>query len=228
MTRKEEILTNAPIGQWVSKTNLMSDYIGDLDLLDSAFRAYDSSVAKSHDSNVVFAINHLWDTIDSINTLLSTGVLSLKNLLVDSATFRIIRTGMLVADSAIVDSAFIRDLRVAGHLNVDSAEFDIINVNTINVDSGGTLYIDSATVNYLNANYILTDSAKVNHLEAGSIIADSATIDSAFINNLTVSQSFTFDSNKFTDAHLLTVKNEAGTIVLAGYMLSTDPNIGTP
>ena len=29
--RKETILTNAPIGQWVSKTNLMSDYIGDLD-----------------------------------------------------------------------------------------------------------------------------------------------------------------------------------------------------
>ena len=44
MTRKEEILTNAPIGQWVSKTNLMSDYIGDLDLLDSCvFRAYDST-----------------------------------------------------------------------------------------------------------------------------------------------------------------------------------------
>ena len=228
MTRKEEILTNAPIGQWVSKTNLMSDYIGDLDLLDSAFKEYDSSIAKSHDSNIVFAINHLWDTVDSINTLLATGVLSLKNLLADSATFRIIRTGMLVADSAIVDSAFINDLTVIGKLDVESAEFDIINVNTINVDSGGTLYIDSATVNYLNANFILTDSAKVNHLEAGSIIADSATIDSAFINNLTIDSSFTFDNNKFTDAHLLTVKNEAGTVVLAGYMLSTDPNIGTP
>lgn len=228
MTRKEEILTNAPIGQWVTKTNLMSDYIGDLDLLDSDFRKYDSTAAKSNDSNIVMSINYLWNTVDSINQLLGSGVLVMQNLLADSATFRIIRTGMLVADSAIVDSAFINDLTVIGKLDVESAEFDIINVNTINVDSGGTLYIDSATVNYLNANFILTDSAKVNHLEAGSIIADSATIDSAFINNLTIDSSFTFDNNKFTDAHLLTVKNEAGTIVLAGYILSTDSDIGTP
>lgn len=228
MTRKEEILTNAPIGQWVTKTNLMSDYIGDLDLLDSAFRAYDSDIYKSNDSNVVFAINYLWDAIDSINSLLNSGVLTLKNIKADSATFRIIRAGMLVADSATIDSAYIQDLTVSGVLDVDSAEFDIINVNTINVDSGGTLYIDSATVNYLNANFILTDSAKINTLTSGSIISDSATIDSAFINNLTVSESFTFDSNKFTDAHLLTIKNEAGTIVLAGYILSTDSDVGTP
>jgi len=228
MTRKEEILTNAPIGQWVSKTNLMSDYIGDLDLLDSAFLEYDSTAGKSNDSNIVMSINYLWDTVDSINTLLSAGVLSLKNLLADSATFRIIRAGMLVADSATVDSAYIRNLTVSDVLDVDSAEFDIINVNEINVDSGGTLFIDSATVNYLNAHYILTDSAKINKLTTKSIISDSATIDSAFINNLTIDSSFTFDNNKFTDAHLLTVKNEAGTIVLAGYMLSTDPNIGTP
>lgn len=228
MTRKEEILTNAPIGQWVSKTNLMSDYIGDLDLLDSAFRIYDSSIYKSNDSNVVFAINYLWDTIDSINSLLSSGVLALKNLKADSATFRIIRAGMLVADSATIDSAYINELVVNGKLDVESAEFDIINVNQINVDSGGTLFIDSATVNYLNAHYILTDSADINKLTSGSIISDSATIDSAFINNLTVSQSFTFDSNKFTDTHLLTIKNEAGTIVLAGHILTTDPDVSIP
>ena len=208
MTRKEEILTNAPIGQWVTKTNLMSDYIGDLDLLDSAFRMYDSSIYKSNDSNIVFAINYLWDTIDSINSLLSSGILKLANLQADSATFRIIRTGLLVADSAIVDSANINDLTVTGKLDVESAEFDIINVNEINVDSGGTLYIDSATVNYLNAHYILTDSAKINKLTTKSIISDSATIDSAFINNLTIDSSFTFDNNKFTYAHLFTVKNE--------------------
>ena len=100
MTRKEEILTHAPIGQWVSKTNLMSDYIGDLDLLDSSFRAYDSDINKSNDSNVVFAINYLWDAIDSINQLLNSGVLVLKNLKADSATFRIIRasSGLLCRD----------------------------------------------------------------------------------------------------------------------------------
>ena len=54
--RKERILTNAPIGQWVSKTNLMSDYIGDLDNLDSTFQEYDADSAKHHDSNIVAAI----------------------------------------------------------------------------------------------------------------------------------------------------------------------------
>lgn len=228
MTRKETILTNAPIGQWVSKTNLMSDYIGDLDLLDSSFRAYDSSIYKSNDSNVVFAINYLWDTIDSINTLLSSGVLKLKNLQADSATFRIIRAGMLVADSATVDSAYIRNLNVSGVLDVDSAEFDIINVNTIDVDSGGTLFIDSATVNILNANFIVTDSARIDNLRVGSLIGDSATIDSAFISDITVNTSFTFDNNKFTDTHLLTIKNEAGTTVLAGHILTTDPDVSIP
>ena len=228
MTRKEEILTNAPIGQWVSKTNLMSDYIGDLDLLDSAFLEYDSTAGKSNDSNIVMSINYLWDTVDSINSLLSSGVLTLKNLLADSATFRIIRAGMLVADSATVDSAYIRNLTVSGVLDVDSAEFDIINVNTINVDSGGTLFIDSATVNMLNANFIVTDSARIDNLRVGSLIGDSATIDSAFISNMTIDGSFTFDNNVFTDTHLLTIKNESGTIVLAGHILTTDPDVSIP
>lgn len=228
MTRKETILTNAPIGQWVSKTNLMSDYIGDLDNLDSSFRLYDSDVNKSHDSSIVDAINFTWDAVDSINQLLNSGLLVMKNLLADSATFRIIRTGMLVADSATIDSAYIQDLTVSGRLDVESAEFDRINVNSINVDSGGTLFIDSATVNVMNAHFLLTDSAKINNIVTNSFIVDSATIDSATIGDLTIDSSFTFDNNKFTDAHLLTIKNEAGTIVLAGYILSTDSDVGTP
>ena len=226
--RKETILTNAPIGQWVSKTNLMSDYIGDLDNLDSSFQEYDYDSAKHHDSNIVAAINFVWDTVDSINQMLNSGVLRMKNLLADSATFRIIRAGMLVADSATIDSAYIQNLTVNGFLNVDSAEFDRINVNTINVDASGTLFIDSATIHTLNADFILTDSARIDNMRVGSIIADSATIDSAFIGELTIPTSFTFDNNKFTDAHLLTIKNEAGTTVMGGYILSTDPNIGNP
>lgn len=226
--RKERILTNAPIGQWVSKTNLMSDYIGDLDNLDSTFQEYDVDSAKHHDSNIVAAINFVFDITDSINKMLNSGVLRMKNLLADSATFRIIRAGMLVADSATIDSAYIQNLTVNGFLNVDSAEFDRINVNTITVDSGGTLFIDSATIHTLNANFILTDSARIDELRVGSIISDSATLDSAFVSDITIDSSFTFDNKKFTDAHLLTLKNEAGTIVMGGYILSTDPNLGNP
>jgi len=228
MTRKEQIITNAPIGQWVSKTNKMSDYIGDLDELDSDFKLYDSSEGKSHDSNIVEAINFLWDTVDSINTLLSTGNLRLKNIIADSGTFRIIRTGMLSADSATIDSANIHDLTVTGVLDVESAEFDRINVNYIHVDSGARLIIDSAIVNHLHAKFITTDSAKITNLTTSELIADSATIDSAGINHLVIDSSMTFDNKKFTHAPLLTIKNETGIVVLSGYFLSTDSDIRIP
>ena len=228
MTRKEEILTHAPIGQWVSKTNLMSDYIGDLDNLDSSFRNYDSDANKSHDSSIVDAINHAWDTIDSINQTLASGVLTLKQVIADSSTFRVIRAGMLVADSATIDSAYVKDLTVTGILDVDSAYFDTITIKRLTVESDGNTFIDSAVVNRLNANFLLTDSAHINTLSAGSIVADSATIDSSTIGNLTIDSSFNFDDKLFTHSHLLTIKNEAGTIVYSGYVLSTDSAIGTP
>lgn len=228
MTRKETIVTNAPIGQWLTKTNLMSDYIGDLDELDSGFREYDLDSAKHHDSSVVMAINYLWDTVDSINTLLSQGSLALKTLTADSATFRIIRTGMLIADSATIDSANIANLTVTGKLIAESAEFDRINVNQIDLLPGANLFIDSATINTLNATNIVIDSASITNLSASSIIADSGTFDSATINDLLIPSggTFTFDGNVFTDTHLLTVKNEAGTIVLTGYFLTTNSDIG--
>lgn len=228
MSRKEEILTNAPIGQWVSKTNLMSDYIGDLDELDSDFSAYDSSYGKSHDSSIVDAINYMWDTVDSINTLLSTGNLRLSNIIADSGTFRIIRAGMLVADSATIDSANIHNLSVTGVLDVESGEFDRITVNRIHVDNGASLIIDSAIVNTLHAKFITTDSATITNVVSKNIVADSATIDSAFIDHLIVGQTLTFDNVEFRNSKLLTIKNETGTVVLSGYFLSTTNVAGTP
>lgn len=228
MARKEEILTNAPIGQWVSKTNLMSDYIGDLDELDSDFKIYDSDYGRSHDSNIVSAINFMWDTVDSINTLLSTGNLRLQNIIADSGTFRIIRTGMLVADSATIDSANIHNLTLTGKLDVESADFDRINVNRIHVDSAASLIIDSAIVNHLHAKFITTDSASITNIVSQNVIADSATIDSAFIDHLTIGQTFTFDNVELRNSKLLTVKAEDGTVVLSGYFLSTSSVAGTP
>lgn len=228
MSRKEEILTNAPIGQWVSKTNLMSDYIGDLDELDSDFKAYDSNAGKSHDSNIVSAINFMWDTVDSINTLLSTGNLLLKNIIADSGTFRIIRTGMLVADSATIDSANINNLVITGLFDAESAEFDRINVNRIHVDNGANLIIDSAIVNHLHTKFLTSDSATITNIVSKNIVADSATIDSATIDHLIVSQTLTFDNVEFRNTKKITVKNETGTVVLSGYFLSTSNVAGTP
>lgn len=228
MSRKEEILTNAPIGQWVSKTNLMSDYIGDLDELESDFGVYDSNAGKTHDSNIVSAINFMWETVDSINSLLSTGNLLLKNIIADSGTFRIIRAGLLVADSATIDSASIANLTVTGVLDVDSGKFNKIDVNRIHVDDGANLIIDSAIVNRLHTKFLTTDSATITKVVAKNIDADSATIDSAFIDHLTIGQTLTFDNVEFRNSKLLTVKNETGTVVLSGYFLSTSSTPGTP
>ena len=231
MTRKENILTHAPIGQWVAKTNKMSDYIGDLDLLDSAFLAYDSSVGHRNDSNVVEAINFLWTAVDSVYRQLTQGVLRLGNLTADSGTFRIIRVGMMQADSATIDSAYIQNLTVAGKLDVESAEFDIINVDYIDVGQNGTLTIDSATVRTMNAQFLLADSARIAQATINNIMADSATIDSATINDTLVIGTggiIQIDGVDLTDAKKLEIKNESGTVVLAGYMLSTSNTLGTP
>lgn len=232
MTRKENILTFAPIGQWVAKTNLMSDYIGDLDLLDSAFLRFDSALGKSNDSNVVQAINFLWTAVDSVYNQLSQGVLTLGNLTADSGTFRVLRTGMLQADRVTIDSAYIENLTVSGKLDVDSAEFDIINVDYIDVMAPhGTLTIDSATVHTLNAEFVISDSAQIATLTSNDIRADSATIDSARINSTLIMSHgaiLRIDGTDLTDAKKLEIKNESGTVVLAGYMLSTSNTIGTP
>jgi hypothetical protein len=117
-------------------------------------------------------------------------------------------------------------------LDVDSADFDVLNVDYINVaDPHASLTIDSATVHTLNAQFLLSDSARINTLSSTNILADSATIDSARISSTLI-----FDTNAIlridgvdlTDAKKLEIKNESGTIVLAGYMLSTSNTIGTP
>jgi len=221
MARKETIVTNGPIGQWVAKTNKMSNYIGDLDNLDSAF---DSAGA---DSNIVSAINFIYEKVDSAYDMIfgdSAGTIKVGSIVADSATFRILRAGMMLADSADVDSAWIRDLTVSGRLIVDSAHFNNLHVNNITMDSGEFLTIDSATINDLHANNLTADSAEVNRLRATHLHADSATIDSATIDHLYV-QKFNIDGVELDHVKKFTVKLENGSIALSGYFLSTDSDL---
>jgi len=68
MTRKIQIDLVDAIGTFMTKTNQLSDYIGDLDNLDSAF------VNNFADSNIVSSLNYLSDKLDSIgNVLFGTG-----------------------------------------------------------------------------------------------------------------------------------------------------------
>lgn len=224
MTRKVQIDLVDAIGTFMNKTNLMSDYIGDLDDLDSDFFLH-------ADSSLVSAMNQLSVSFDSINNKLfgvPPGTLLVTGFDGDSATFKRLRVGTLTADSATIDSATIRNLDVTGLMTADSARFATINVDSIGVDPGATLTIDSAIVTNATITSVTIDSATIGRLSAGFAEIDSATIDSATITNLEVTK-LIIDSNRYEldNAKRFTVKNEAGTIVLDGYFLSTsdDPTI---
>lgn len=215
MSRKVVVDLVDAIGTFVSKTNLMADYIGDLDNLDSSFATFDSSI--------VSALNGISDDIDSIsNRLFGSGnsILKVTGFNGDSAIFNRLRVGELTADSALIDSATIRNLHVTGTFYADSARFETIHVDSIGLESDGAITIDSATINHINVKSMVIDSARINRLTTGFADIDSATIDSATITNLEVTK-LTMEGVELDNIKRFTVKDEAGTIVLDGYMLST-------
>lgn len=189
MARKITVdFTNA-IGTFMAKTNLMSDYLGDLDDLDSEF------ADNFADSNIVSALNHLVSMIDSINDRLfsDSDHWQLRGLKADSADFKRLRVGYMEVDSAIIDSAEIRNLTV-DHLTVDSA-----------------------TIRRLEVSEAIIDSAYI----------DSATIDNAYITNFHFNDSDEVEK-ELDHMKLLTIKEESGGVVLAGYFMSTTDVAGIP
>lgn len=224
MTRKVTTDLVDAIGTFMSNTNLMSDYIGDLDNLDSSF------TLDFADSNLVSAINNAGDKLDSIGTVLfsGTGNLFVKGFIGDSAEFKRIRVGKLIADSATIDSATIGHLYVTGTMFADSARFKNITVDSIGVEPGAILTIDSAYVNNLRVNSLTIDSATVDRLTANMAIITRADIDSATIEELTVTR-LIMDSDRIEldNVKRFTVKDDSANIVLDGYFLSTnnDPTI---
>ena len=59
MARKVTVDLTDAVGSFMTKTNLMSDYMGDLDDLDSTF--------DSANTTLVQALNKVGDNVDSIN-----------------------------------------------------------------------------------------------------------------------------------------------------------------
>ena len=117
MARKIIVNAGDAIGSLVSKNNQMSNYLGDLDLLDSHFATSqlvdDPDVGKFDDSSFVKAINHLHYELDSINSYLTGGTASLTVDFIrgDSARFTNLSVGSITIDSATIDSAFVGLLR---------------------------------------------------------------------------------------------------------------------
>jgi len=189
MARKITVDFVNSIGTFMAKTNQMSDYLGDLDDLDSEF------ADNFADSNIVSALNHLVGMIDSINDRLfsDSDHWQLRGLKADSADFKRLRVGFMQVDSAIIDSAEIRNLDV-DHLTVDSATIRRLEVSEAIIDSA---YIDSATIDHAYiSNFHFNDESEVEQ--------------------------------ELDEMKLLTIKEESGGVVLAGYFMSTTDVAGTP
>lgn len=151
MARKVVVDLVDAVGTFMAKTNYMSDYLGDLDGLDSAFKD------NYADSNFVSALNHLNHMIDSMFDRIFSDSADFRfhSVIGDSADFKRLRVGALIADSAVIDSAEIRNLDV-DHLTVDSATIKRLTVSEAIIDSA---YIDSATINdAFITNLIMNDS----------------------------------------------------------------------
>ena len=244
MARKIIVNTSDAIGSMVSKVNQMSNYLGDLDNLDSSFKisqyADSPDIGKFDDSSFVKALNHLHYELDSINSYLTSGTanLTVNGITGDSARFTRLTVGSLIVDSAQIDSAFVGLLR-GNHLNYDNADFDSARITNL---SGRNLNFDSADIITIRSEETFGDSARITSISGsgtlnyatgrfGTMDADSigfinASVGTLTANTVTVNDKLSFDSQDMIDAKLFTVKDSAGTNLLAGYLLSTSTTPG--
>ena len=126
MTRKINVDLTHSIGTFMSKVNQFSDFIGDLDNLDSSF-------ANAHaDSNIVSALNHVGTLIDSLN----------DHLFGDSpgAIINRLTVGEAIIDSAVIDSATITHAYITNFNMNDqggsNVELDNLKLFTVKNESG--------------------------------------------------------------------------------------------
>lgn len=247
MARKIHIDSDNTIQQWIDSQNTMSDYMGDLDDFVTEIRTtplnyygdyylekiadsglYDTYRPGYRDSSFVTAVNHVYNPMVTFLTSLFNGgsAKMTANLLVDSATFHILRlddspggTGNVFTHFYAAD-AFVRDsyergdsIGSTGLINsillpdstnylISSFKFDFL------VDSGAT-FNNLVTTNFDSVSYDL-DSALFDHIQIHdsgyiqTLTADSdgfVKINFALVHNI----DSTIDSAKFN--HLLKVTN---------------------
>tara|TARA_R110002153_G_scaffold112262_1_gene254210 strand:+ start:396 stop:1229 length:834 start_codon:yes stop_codon:yes gene_type:complete len=215
MARKIIVNAGDAIGSLVSKNNQMSNYLGDLDLLDSHFATSQLvDAGKFDDSSFVKAINHLHYELDSINSYLTGGTASLTVDFIrgDSARFTNLSVGSITIDSATIDSAFVGLLR-GNVLDYNSATIDSARITNL---SGRNLNFDSADIISLRSEETFGDSARITNISGSGLInyasGNFATIVSDSIGFGTVSM------NTLT-ANTIAVSND---VVIGGTVTATN------
>jgi len=246
MARKIQVNTVDAIGTMVSKLNTLSNYLGDLDDLDSNFKInqhVDSpDIGKFDDSSFVKALNHIHYELDSLNSFLTDGTATLKvgGIIGDSGTFTRLTVGSLNVDSATIDSATISLLR-GNSLRYNNASIDSARITNL---SGININYDSADFSVMRANAIFGDSARITGISGtgnfnyanghiSNLYVDSAGIVNASITNFdaniaNISNTLSMDGVDMTDVHQFTIRDSTGAILLGGYLMSTDSALSTP
>jgi len=224
MARKILVSTSNTVAVWVQKTNVMSDYMGDLNDLSSVFDSdLGNALFPDQDSNFVSSLNHLaWlgPTIDAalLGIDPSPGsrhtsqnpITVTARIVADSANFEKITLSKLEnTDAAMLvfdDSSFFGDSNpVIGGLhfdfNADSARFGYITVHdSNNLDA---LSADSIQI----GNILIGGTGKISRLFSD----DSSTIKIINARILTTPDTQTFDSVLVTNRiHIDNFFSQAG------------------
>lgn len=114
---------------------------------------------------------------------------------------------------AKVEAYFAGNQLDVGGINADSADFDSATITTLTSTTGTITTLTSTNTTITNATI---DSAVITDISGSSINYDSATF------NTLIMEAVALDNIK-----PLQIKNSAGTVVLAGYLLSTSNTDGT-
>ena len=196
MARKVTVQRNNTIGTWKTKTQTMSNYIGDLDDLGAVFDSNEFFPPPDtrQDSSLVAALNSLGNPIDEIHELFFEAKRVMPkpvtaNFHVDSGRFRnIFRTDRLWNyDSAMPGPNF----------NQNDKPYWL-------GDSPGTnaydFVCDSAHINNLHLDYLDNDSA---------LVYDKATITNAYINKFSIDPDETGSSVQVDRVREFRIENQS-------------------
>ena len=196
MARKVTVQRNNTIGTWKTKTQTMSNYIGDLDDLGAVFDSNEffPPPGTRQDSSLVAALNSLGNPIEEIHELFFEAKRVMPkpvtaNFHVDSGRFRnIFRTDRLWNyDSAMPGPNF----------NQNDKPYWL-------GDSPGTnaydFVCDSAHINNLHLDYLDNDSA---------LVYDKATITNAYINKFSIDPDETGSSVQVDRVREFRIENQS-------------------
>jgi hypothetical protein len=231
MARKVTFNTDSSLGQFITKLNLEADYVGDLDTLHNnilngtTFSSTTVNIPGIKDSNYTIhgvSLKNALNWIESGHSVVSaaltsgTGVVTINNIVGESASVNVIHTGTLITDSdvLILDSAtFVRTSGLVLDFDsgsIDSARIDNLSGSFLLFDSGSGEPHGGSTPYWPgqgNFNILRFDSAYINSSNYKNISGDSAVYPTGVISQLTIDSAQLLSDDNLYITDRITVNN---------------------